>query len=150
MKAANMFRSGLVAAALMAVLGLSVGEVRAEDVHGEGPNGGVVFDMGKYHAEFTVDHPGKKCKVLFITADGKDAKALPVSSKELNLTTKPTKTKEGKEVPAMKIKLTPTDAKDGKAATFVGSDPGIGNVADFEGTVLGEIDGKPSKGTFKE
>jgi hypothetical protein len=28
--------------------------------------------------------------------------------------------------------------------------PGLGNVADFEGTVLGEIDGKPSKGEFKE
>ncbi len=28
--------------------------------------------------------------------------------------------------------------------------PGLGNVADFEGTVTGEIDGKPSSGDFKE
>ena len=28
----------------------------AEHTHGTGPNGGVVFDLGSHHAEFTVDH----------------------------------------------------------------------------------------------
>ncbi|CAN5280241.1 hypothetical protein BH11PLA2_BH11PLA2_31220 [soil metagenome] len=118
--------------------------------HGKGPNGGVVMDLGKYHAEFTVDHDKKECTILFVTADDKDAKALPVTCKELTVTTKPSKTKEGTVVPAMTIKMLPKDEKEGKAAKFVGTDLTLGNVADFEGTVTGEIDGKPSQGTFKE
>lgn len=122
----------------------------AEHTHGKGPNGGVVFDLGKYHAEFTVDHDKKECTILVVTGDNKDAKALPVSAKEFTLATKVTKTKEGKEVPPMTITMKAVDAKDGKAAKFVGTDPGLGNVADFEGGVVGEIDGKPAKGEFKE
>jgi hypothetical protein len=126
----------------------------AGHAHGTGPNGGVVFDLGKHHAEFTVDHPAKECTILFLTSDTKDATPLPVSAKELTLTTKETKVKEGadkgKVVPPMTITLKPADAKEGKASKFVGTDPGIGNVADFEGTVLGEIEGRPSQGTFKE
>ena len=68
----------------------------------------------------------------------------------MTLTTKPTKTKDGQAVAPLTIKMLPTDAKEGKAAKFVGTDPGLGNVADFEGTVLGEIGGKPSQGSFKE
>ena len=128
------------------------GGVEADDhpPHGAGPNGGVTFDMGKYHAEFTVDHPKKECTVLFLSGDQKGATAMPVAAKEFTLTTKETKTKEGKVVPPMTIALKPVDAKDGKASKFVGTDPGVGNVADFEGVVLGEIGGKPSKGEFKE
>lgn len=118
--------------------------------HGKGPNGGVIFDLGKYHAEFTVDHPKKECTVVFIAGEDKTAKPLAVAAKEFTLTTKETKTKEGKVVPPMTVKLLPADAKDGKASKFVGTDPGIGNVADFAGTVIGEIDGKPSQGEFKE
>lgn len=122
--------------------------------HGEGPNGGVIFDLGKYHAEFTVDHPAKECTVLFIEGENKDAKPLPVAAKEFSLNIKETKVKEGadkgKVVAPMTIALKPVEAKDGKASKFVGTDAGIGNVADFEGTVIGEIDGKPSQGTFKE
>ena len=82
--------------------------------------------------------------------DNKDAKLLPVAAKEFTLTTKETKTKEGKVVPSLVIKLVPKDEKDGKAAKFVGTDPGLGNVADFAGTVVGEIGGKPSQGEFQE
>src|SRR4051812_6496861 len=116
--------------------------------HGKGPNGGVVFDLGKYHAEFTVDHDKKECTVLVLGQDEKTP--APVAAKELTVTTKPTKTKDGKVVPPMTIKVLPKDEKDGKATKFVGTDPGLGNVADFEGTVLAEIDGKPSQGEFKE
>jgi hypothetical protein len=119
-----------------------------EHAHGTGPNGGVVFDLGKYHAEFTVDHPKEECTILVLGADEKTP--TPVSAKELTLTTKETKTKEGKAVPPMTIKMLPKDEADGKASKFVGTDPGLGNVADFEGTVIGVIDGKPSQGTFKE
>lgn len=121
-----------------------------EHAHGKGPNGGVVFDLGKYHAEFTVDHPSKECTILVINGDNKDAKPLPVAAKEFTLTTKETKTKEGKVVPPMTIKMVAKDEKDGKASKFVGTDPGLGNVADFEGAVTGEIGGKPSSGEFKE
>jgi hypothetical protein len=126
----------------------------ASHAHGTGPNGGVVFDLGKYHAEFTVDHPANECTVLFLDGDDQNAKPLPVDAKEFALTTKETKVKEGADkgtvVPPMTIALLPTDAEDGKASRFIGTDAGIGNVADFEGTVIGEIDGKPSQGTFKE
>jgi hypothetical protein len=118
--------------------------------HGHGPNGGVVFDLGAKHAEFTVDHPAQTVKVLFIDSDGENAKLLPVAAKEFTLNIKETKTAEGKVVAPMTITLTPTDEAGGKAATFTGKDPGIGNVADFAGTVLGEIDGKPAQGEFAE
>jgi hypothetical protein len=118
--------------------------------HGAGPNGGVVSDLGKYHAEFTVDHPKKKCVILVLGPDEKNPTPHPVAAKELTLTTKETKTREGKVVSPMTIKLLPKDEKDGKASKFVGTDPGLGNVADFAGTVTAVIDGKPSTGEFQE
>lgn len=119
-----------------------------EHAHGTGPNGGVVFDLGKYHAEFTVDHPKEECTILFLGGDEKTTTA--VEATELTLNIKATKTADGTGVPAMTVKMLPTDEKDGKATTFVGTDAGIANVADFEGTVLGQIDGKPSQGEFSE
>lgn len=124
------------------------GSTSAPHTHGTGPNGGVVFDLGKYHAEFTVDHPKQECYILFIGDDGKTPN--PVASEELTLSIKESQTADGTVVAPMTIKMQPQDPQDGKAAKFVGSDPGIGNVADFEGTVLAEIDGKPSQGEFQE
>lgn len=121
---------------------------KEEHAHGEGPNGGVIFDLGKHHAEFTVDHGKKECTIFILGDDEKTP--TPVAAKELTLTTKATKTEDGKAVPPMTIKLLPKDEANGKATKFVGTDPGLGNVADFAGTVLGEIDGKPSQGEFKE
>lgn len=120
----------------------------ADHAHGAGPTGGVLFDLGKYHGEFTVDHDKKECTVVVIGDDERTPTA--VAATEFTLTTKETKTKEGKAVPPMTIKLLPVDGKDGKATKFVGTDPGLGNVADFAGTVVGEIGGKPSQGEFKE
>ncbi|QDU59596.1 hypothetical protein Pan216_04270 [Planctomycetes bacterium Pan216] len=116
--------------------------------HGAGPNGGVVFDLGKHHAEFTVDHPKKECMILILGTDEKTP--TPVATEELVLTTKETKTEDGTIVAPMTIKMLPKDGKEGKATTFVGTDPGIGNIADFDGTVLAMIDGKPSQGEFSE
>ncbi len=116
--------------------------------HGTGPNGGVVFDLGSHHAEFTVDHDKQQCTVLILGDDEKTPKA--VAATEFILNIKETKTNEGKVVAPMTVTIKATDAADGKAATFAGTDPGIGNVADFEGTVSGEIDGKPASGAFKE
>ena len=50
----------------------------------------------------------------------------------------------------MTITMKPVEVKEGKTAKFIGGDPGIGNVADFAGTVSGEIDSKPVMGEFKE
>jgi hypothetical protein len=121
---------------------------KKEHAHGKGPNGGVVFDLGKYHAEFTVDHGKKECTIFILGDDEKTP--TPVAAKELTLNTKATKTEDGKPVPPMTIKLLPKDESGGKATKFVGTDPGLGHVADFSGTVLGEIDGKPSQGEFME
>ena len=129
----------------------SKGSAKAEEHnHGKGPSGGVVFDLGKYHAEFTADHAAKECAVNFIAGEDHNAKPLFVGATELTVSTKETKTADGKVVAPMTIKLLPKDTKDGKASKFVGTDAGLGNVAEFAGTVLGEVDGKPAKGEFKE
>lgn len=120
----------------------------AEHTHGSGPNGGVVFDLGNHHAEFTVDHGKQQCTILFLASDGKTPNA--VSATEFTLAINEAKTKDGKVIEAMTVTMLPEGAADGKASKFVGTDPGIGNVADFEGTVAGEIDAKPAQGHFKE
>ena len=162
MKYAKMFGLGLMVVALAAT---GCGDKKtdtpkadekkggkADDhpLHGEGPNGGVIFDLGKQHAEFTVDHPMKECMVLLLNGEHKGATEMAVTAKELTLTTKATKNKEGKVVLPMTITLLPKNSKDGKASKFVGTDPGLSNIVDFAGTVIGEIDGKPSQGEFKE
>lgn len=116
--------------------------------HGTGPNGGVVFDLGAYHAEFLVDHPKQECKVVLLGADEKSPAS--AAATELMLITNETKTPDGTSVAPMTIVLSPVDAVDGKASSFVGTDAGIANVADFAGTVTGEIDGKPAAGEFDE
>ena len=133
-----------------ATQGATEASTEAAHSHGTGPNGGVVFDLGKNHAEFTVDHPAEQCTVLFVTGDQSDAQPLPVAATELTLTTQETQTADGTVVPPMTVTLSPEDEQDGKAAKFVGTDPGIGNVADFAGTVVGQIDGQPSEGQFEE
>lgn len=119
-----------------------------EHTHGSGPNGGVVFDLGSHHAEFTVDHGKQQCTILVLGDDEKTP--APIGATEFVLNIQETKTGDGTVVAPMTVTMTPVDAVDGKAATFIGTDPGIGNVADFAGTVSGEIEGKPALGEFKE
>jgi hypothetical protein len=120
----------------------------AEHSHGTGPNGGVVFDLGSYHAEFGVAHPKQQITILVLGDDEKTPTA--IAATELVLNIQETKTADGTVVAPMTITMLPVDVTDGKATTFVGTDPGVGNVADFAGTVSGEIDGKPALGEFKE
>ncbi len=120
----------------------------APHTHGTGPNGGVVFDLGSHHAEFNVDHGKQQVTIVILGDDEKTP--MPIAASEFVLNTKETKTADGKVVPAMTVMMQSVDAKDGKTATFVGTDPGIGNVADFAGTVSGEIDNKPAMGEFNE
>lgn len=165
MKCMKWMSSGLLVAALMATGCEKPSDVKPpavdnaaaapagteedhEHSHGHGPNGGVVLDLGSHHAEFTVDHGKQEATVLILGDDEKTPTA--VAAEELTLVINETKTKDGTVVEAMTVTLKPEDAVDGKASKFVGTDPGIGNVADFDGTVSGEIDGKPAQGEFKE
>ncbi len=120
----------------------------AEHAHGAGPNGGVVFGFGNYHAELTIDHGKQECTILVLDEDA--AKPTTVAATELVLHTRATKTAEGTEVSPMTITLQPVDATDGKASKFVGADPGLGNVADFAGMLSGEIDANHAQGDFQE
>jgi len=131
-----------------ATSGSTVPATPPEHTHGTGPNGGVVFDFGGHHGEFTVDHGKKECMVVVLGDDEKTP--TPVTATELILVTQETKMGDGTAVAPMTITLKPADTKDGKATKFVGSDPGLGNVADFAGTVSGEVDSKPAQGEFKE
>jgi hypothetical protein len=116
--------------------------------HGPGPNGGTVFDLGSNHAELTVDHDKKEITILFLAADEKTPG--PVESTELIVNINETRTAGGKTIATMTVVATPVDAANGKAAKFVGTDPSLGNVAEFAGIVTGEVSGKPVYGEFDE
>ncbi len=116
--------------------------------HGTGPSGGIVFDLGSHHAEFNVDHDKQQCTIVILGDDEKTP--MPIAATGFVLSINETKTADGKAVPAMTVDMQPVDATDGKAAKYVGTDPGIANVADFAGTVSGEIDNKPAMGEFDE
>ncbi len=122
--------------------------------HGAGKNGGVIFDLGTYHGELTVNHDTKKMNVYFYKeVKGKKEKDWPeeaVPFKELTVVTKESKTKDGKKVPPMTITLRPKDAKDGKAKEYEGEDAGLANVADYEGDIFGNIGEDRINGHFKE
>jgi hypothetical protein len=110
--------------------------------HGEGPHGGTIIEFGKYHAEFTVSHPKKEVTIYILSGNLK--KAVPIDAKELLLSIKN---------PNFQIKLTPSplegEAK-GTSSRFVGTDDKFGKEQEFEGTLSGEIEGKPYAGDFKE
>jgi len=107
-----------------------------------------VFDIGKYHAELDIDHDKKEMYILILGNDEKTPVA--IAAKDLTVSTKETKGKNGETVKPMTIKLKPMDEKDGKASRFMGTDDGLGIKAEHSGTITGLIDGKPASGEFKE
>ncbi len=113
-----------------------------EHVHGPGPHKGTIFEFGKYHGEFTVDH-GKKEVVIYILGGDADT-PMPVTVDKLNLTIK-------EPAFTLELKASP-DAKDpaGKSSRFVGTHENFGKEQEFAGTVAGLVDGKPASGPFKE
>ena len=70
----------------------------AEHAHGAGPNGGVVFDLGSHHAEFTVDHGKQQCTILVLGDDEKTPAAVAADRIRPDLP-KETKTADGTVVP---------------------------------------------------
>ena len=89
--------------------GATTAPAAGEHIHGTGPNGGVVFDLGGNHAEFTVDHGKQQCQILILGADEKTP--TPVAATEFVLVTLETKTAEGKVVPPMTVAMKPTDTR---------------------------------------
>lgn len=115
--------------------------------HGTGPHGGIVFDLGKYHAEFALDSTKGECH-LYILDDDEES-PLAVAVKELILTIQSGKTDEAKSVPQKSIPLTPVDHHEGKTTRLMGRDSGLVGIAACQGTIAGVIDGKPSLGRFE-
>lgn len=110
--------------------------------HGVGPHQGTIFDLGKYHAEFTVDHKTKTVTV-YILGDDMDT-PVPVKTDKLEVTIKS---------PAFTVELKASpdkNDKDGKCSRYVATHENFGKEQEFEGTVAGVIEGKPSSGKFKE
>jgi hypothetical protein len=115
-----------------------------DHVHGTGPHGGVIFDWGKHHLEFTVSHPKKEVRVYVLGRDEKTPVAIAPKDNKLVL-----KIKE----PAFQIDLKAERQKDdpeGKASCFVGTDDRFGKEQEFAGTVSGVLDDKTVTGEFEE
>ncbi|MGL6075434.1 MAG: hypothetical protein ACRC8S_14865 [Fimbriiglobus sp.] len=110
--------------------------------HGEAPHGGTIIEFGKYHAEFCVDHGKKQVTVYILSEDLK--KNEPIAAAKLLLSIK---------TPTFQTDLVPApqegDPK-GKSSRFVATHDNFAKEQEFEGTVSGEIDGKPYLGDFKE
>lgn len=115
---------------------------RDDHDHGAGPHGGTIIELGKYHAEFTVDHPSKKATVYIL--DGSAKKAEPIQASKLLLSIKD---------PRFQVDMAPMPQEGdpaGKPSRFVATHDGFGKEQEFEGTVSAEIDGTPILGDFKE
>ena len=110
--------------------------------HGESPHGGTIFEWGKYHAEFCVDHGKKQVTVYILTEDLEKNDPIPAAKLLLSIKTPQFQTD---------LVAVPQDGDPkGKSSRFVATHDNFGKEQEFEGTVSGEIDGKPYLGDFKE
>ena len=103
---------------------------------------GASTPFAKLHAEFTVDHKKQEATVYILDADVK--KAEPSQADKLLLSIKNPQFQA-------ELKAVPMDGEPkGKSSRFVGKHEKLGVEQEFEGTVSGEIEGKPYLGDFKE
>lgn len=110
--------------------------------HGTGPHGGVIFDLGKWHAEFKPNHEKKEATVWILGMDEKTP--APVKAEKLRLVVANAK-------PKIEIDLLPTEkGADGAAHTFTGKHDGFGVEMEYKGTVSFQIGEKPYTGDFEE
>lgn len=110
--------------------------------HGAGPHGGAILEFGKYHGEFTVNHDTKEATVYILSGNLK--KAVPIDVPKLLLSIKK---------PAFQVDLMPSPVESdpkGLCSRFVAKHENFGVKQEFEGTVSGEVAGKPYAGDFKE
>ena len=113
-----------------------------EHGHGTGPHGGLIFDLGKYHAEFKPDHGKKEATIWILGIDEKTA--VRIKADKLRLVV-------SNATPKIEIDLLPTDkAADGTASAFTGKSDGFGVEMEYKGTVSVQLDGKQHSGDFEE
>lgn len=126
----------------MGAVSMKLPTVPHDHSHDVGPHKGTIFDFGKYHAEFTVDHKKQEVTVYILGDDGDTP--MPVVADKLDLTIKEPKF-------TVELKSSP-DAKDpaGKTSRFVGKHENFGKEQEFAGTLAGVVDGKPVSEDFKE
>jgi hypothetical protein len=113
-----------------------------QDDHGEAPHGGTIFEFAKGHAEFVVDHSKKQVTVYILGEDLKKNDPIPAAKLLLSFKNPQFQT----DLVAAPQVGDPT----GKSSRFVATHDNFGKEQEFEGTVSGEIDGKPYLGDFKE
>ena len=112
------------------------------DHHAPGPHGGVVFDWGKYHAEFTVDHDKKTATVYILKANMKSA--LAIKGEKMQIAFK---------APAFNLELKPMPGEGdpmGSSSRYVGTDPRLGVKQEFAGTLIGTVGDKVYQDDFAE
>ncbi|VTS07054.1 hypothetical protein [Tuwongella immobilis] len=109
--------------------------------HGEAPHGGTIIEFGKYHAELTIDHAKKSATVYILSGNLKSGVPIAVESLLLSL-----------KSPTLQLTLKPaplSNDPEGKASRFTVTDERFAQEAALEGTLSGQIDGKPYLGDFK-
>lgn len=117
-------------------------EDKDDHEHGEGPHGGVVFDWGKYHVEFCMDHKAKEATVYVLSTNLK--RAVPIAAEKMKLSIKK---------PAFEVELQPKPLDGetgGKSSRFVARHENFGVEQEFEGTLTGVVLGKPLAADFAE
>ena len=110
--------------------------------HGTAPHGGTIFELGKSHAEFVVDHGKKQVTVYILSEDLKEND--PISATKLLLSIK------SPSFQADLIAAPQAGDPKGKSSRFVATHDNFAKEQEFEGTISVEIDGKPYLGDFKE
>ena len=112
--------------------------------HEHAPHGGTIVDWGggKFHVEFTVDHPTQKAVVYLLGSDAQSAS--PVAAKTVLLSL-------GDPVVQVELKPSPLEGETAeRCSRFEGQHEALGTVREFAGTLSGEIDGVPYAADFAE
>lgn len=110
--------------------------------HGPGPHDGAIFDFGKWHAEFTVNHKTQEATVYILSTRANKPTPIPADKLLLNIKDPPFQ---------VDLKAAPQEADPaGKSSRFVGKHENLGKEQEFEGTLSGVVDGTPYAGDFKE
>ena len=115
-----------------------------EHGHAAGPHAGTVTDWGggAYHPELLVDHDTQQATVYLHGPD--ETTPVPIAAGSIRLTILE---------PEIDVELTADPREgdpEGRSSRFVGTDPGLGVVREYEGTISGLIDGTPYTGDFSE
>jgi hypothetical protein len=113
-----------------------------EHEHGPGPHGGTIFDFGKWHCEFNVDHKTQEVTIYVCSVSGNQPVAIQVEKPLLSIKNPQFQ---------VELKAVPQEGDPaGKSSRFVAKHENFGMEQEFEGTMSGVVEGKPYAGDFKE